>query len=150
MTPTWYRRPLKAGDRGNDVLIVQRLLGLPLSGVLDEPTRIIVRGLQRQLRLPATGDVEELTAVALGEQEGFGLLPEWWTGDVGPGDPQWDYALELIGAEDVDGLRRFQGNHRLPPTGVVDEETARLIAGMEVESWGITLPLPSGVTRSSE
>lgn len=151
MAPTWFRRPLVAGDRGDDVLVVQRLLGLPLTGELDEPTRVAVRGFQRLTGLDPTGDVDDETARALGEQEGFGLLPEWWSGDVGPGDERWDYALKVVGVEDQDGLRRFQGTHRLPPTGVVDEATARLVAGMEVESWGITLPRSrGGGTRSSE
>lgn len=145
MTPTWFRRPLIAGDRGDDVLIVQRLLGLPLTGELDESTRMVLRGFQRIAGIAPTGDVDAETATALGEQEGFGLLPEWWSPPaVRPGDEHWDYALKVIGAEDQDGLRRFQGNHRLPPTGVVDEETARIIAGMEVDSWGIALPRSRG------
>ena len=152
MVPLWYLRPLMEGDEGRDVLIVQRLLGLLPTGTYDAATTLTVRGFQRGAGLRPSGAVDELTARELGEQEGFGQLPAWWHEPaIGPDDPEYAHALDLLGVDDIDGLKRFQGNHHLPPTGVVDKTTARLLAGMEVESWGITLPLHrSGVTRSSE
>lgn len=150
--PMWFERPLVEGDQGRAVLIVQRKLGLLPTGVMDAATVLTVRGFQRGAGLTPNGAVDELTARALGEQEGFGLLPSWWEEPgVGPDSPHYAHALELLGVDNIDGLKRFQGNYHLPPTGVVDETTARLLAGLEVESWGITLPLHrSAVTRQSE
>lgn len=131
--PVWFRRALASGDSGDDVRTVQHLLGLSLTGVMDEATVMTVRGFQRNVGIAATGEVDAETADALGEQEGFGLLPEWWIPPAVFDGDGWQRALSLIGATDSDGVRRFQGNHHLPVTGVVDETTARLLAGMEVE-----------------
>lgn len=134
MTPVWFHRPLAVNDHGYDVKIVQRKLGLVPVGRYDLVTEAVVRGFQRGMGLPMTGTVDEATAVALGEQEGFGRLPEWWPGEpIEPGAEGYDRALGLLGVNSVDGVRRFQGNNRLAPTGVIDEETARLLAGLEVE-----------------
>ena len=151
MAPLWFTRPLMEGDEGRDVLIVQRLLGLLPTGRFDAATVLTVRGFQRGAGLHPTGAVDDRTAFELGEQDGFGQLPPWWREPATrPGDPEYAHALELLGADDMDGVKRFQGNHHLPPTGVVDETTARLLAGMEVESWGITLPEHhGGGTRSN-
>jgi hypothetical protein len=135
-TPVWYVRDIADGDTGSDVAVVQRKMGLLPTGHADPAFTLVVRGYQKGVRLPATGIVDDLTAVELGEQEGFGLLPVWWTGPVSPGEPHYQNTLDLIGATDTDGLKRFQGNHQLPPTGVVDETTARLLAGLEVELYG--------------
>lgn len=151
-TPMWYEFPLIEGDTGRAVLIVQRKLGLLPTGEMDAATVLTLRGFQRGAGLPVTGAVDELTARELGEQEGFGLLPSWWQEPgIGPDSPHFAHVLELLDVDSIDGLKRFQGNHHLPPTGVVDETTARLLAGLEVESWGITLPLHrSAVMSQSE
>lgn len=131
-TPVWWSRPIVEGDQGRDVAIVQRKLGLLATGHATPDLPLVVRGFQKGVRLPATGVVDEATAMELGEQEGFGLLPVWWSGPISPGGDGYDKALAVLGATGVDGVRRFQGNHRLPPTGVIDETTARLLAGLEV------------------
>lgn len=134
--PLWWSRPIVEGDTGRDVAIVQRKLGLLPTGTADASLPLVIRGFQKALRLPPTGVVDEATAAELGELEGFGLLPLWFTHPaVNPGDPAYQHALDLLGATGVDGLKRFQGNHKLPPTGVVDATTARLLAGLEVEVW---------------
>lgn len=133
MTPVWWTRPLVSGDRGRDVAVVRRKLGLPMSEVFDDTLTLVVRGFQQGLRLPVDGVVDADTAAALGELEGFGLLPQWWEGPIVEGDPGWSRALSLAGVVDAAGLKRFQGNHRLPVTGVVCEATAKVLAAMEVE-----------------
>lgn len=131
---TWWTRDLYDGLHGRDVAIVQRILGEYVTGDFDPSLTLVVRGFQRGRALTATGVVDEKTADALGEQLGFGLLPVWFTGaPIAPGDPAYSHALDLIGASDENGLRRFQGNHRIPPTGVIDETTARILAGLEVD-----------------
>lgn len=131
--PTWWHRPIADGDKGRDVAIVQRKLGLLPTGDADPVLAITLRGFQKGVGVPQTGVVDEPTAVALGEQEGFGLLPAWWDGPVYPESDQYLHALRLLGATDVAGVKRFQGNHHIPPTGVIDETTARLLAGLEVD-----------------
>lgn len=132
-TPVWFSRTIGDGDVGRDVAIVQRKLGLLPTGRADAAFSLVVRGFQKGVGLPATGYVDGPTAQALGEQEGFGLLPAWWSGPIRPRDPGYAHVLTLLGADGVDAVKRFQGNHRLEPTGVIDETTARLVAGLEVE-----------------
>ena len=136
--PIWYSRPIVEGHSGPDVAVVQRKMGLLPTGCADAAFTLVVRGYQKGVRLPATGVVDDRTAIEMGEQEGFGLLPVWWTEPIHPGGQHYQHALNLIGATDTDGLKRFQGNHRLPTTGVIDETTARLLAGLEVETWQST------------
>lgn len=136
--PVWFNRPIAEGVSGRDVVVVQRKLGLLPTGHADASFPLVVRGYQKSVLLPPTGVVDDLTATELGEQEGFGLLPTWWTGPIGPGETYYQPALDLIDATGIDGLKRFQGNHQLPPTGVIDETTARLLAGLEVEIWPST------------
>lgn len=133
MTPAWWSRVVDEGTKGRDVAVVQRMLGLEPSGVADGELVAVVRGFQKGAGLPVSGVVDELTAVTLGEREGHGLLPSWWTEPVGPDDFRYGLALRLLGVADVDAVKRFQGNRRLPATGVIDEETARLLAALEVE-----------------
>lgn len=132
--PTWWSRDLAVGDAGRDVMVVQRKLGVATTGVFDGSLSLTVRGLQSVAGLPTTGVVDAVTAAELGEMAGFGLLPPWWSGEpITESDAVFEYAVSLIGGGGVDALRRWQGNHRLPPTGLVDETTARLLAGLEVE-----------------
>jgi hypothetical protein len=136
MTPVWWHRPIVENDFGRDVAIVQRKLGLLATGYADASLSLVVRGYQKGVGLVATGVVDEETASELGEQEGFGLLPTWFTYPaVKPGDKAYFFALNLVGCEDENGIKRFQGDHHLPATGVIDETTARILAGLEVESW---------------
>lgn len=132
--PVWFRRPLGEGDAGPDVLIVQRKLGLLLTGVADLAFTLVVRGFQSGVGLPVSGVVDEATAAALGEQAGWGLLPDWYKGEpLCPGDQGYELVLAVIGGDGPDAVKRFQGQHGLVPTGVVDETTARLVAAMEVQ-----------------
>jgi len=137
-TPVWFSHPIAEGDHGSDVAVVQRKMGLLPTGNADAALTLVTRGFQHGVGMYPTGVVDDLTAIELGEQEGFGLLPEWWMGSVSPGEQRYQDMLDLIGAADVDGLKRFQGNHQLPPTGVIDETTARLLAGLEIETWQST------------
>ena len=137
-TPVWYNRPIAEGNHGPDVAVVQRKMGLLPTGHADAALTLVIRGYQHGVGMYPTGIVDDLTAIEMGEQEGFGLLPVWWISSVHPGEQHYQHGLDLIGAADTDGLKRFQGNHRLPTTGVIDETTARLLAGLEVETWQST------------
>ena len=137
-TPVWYSHPIAEGDHGPDVAVVQRKMGLLPTGHADVAFTLVIRGYQHAVGMYPTGTVDNLTASEMGEQGGFGLLPDWWTEPLHPGEQHYQHGLDLIGAIDSDGLKRFQGNHQLPPTGVIDETTARLLAGLEVEIWPST------------
>lgn len=131
--PLWFEGPLVVGDSGRSVSVVRRKLGLP-PGVFDGELAVAVRGFQRGAQLPMTGMVDEETATALGEREGFGLLPPWWDGtEFGEGDPLWVHVEDALALSEAftDDLRRFQGNWHLPPTGRVSESTARLLYGLQ-------------------
>ena len=130
--PLWFDEPLVPGDSGRAVDVVRRKLGL-VPGVFDAALSAAVRAFQRGARLPMTGVVDEETAAALGEREGFGLLPPWWEGtEISEVDPLWKEKIEpLIGPGGADALRRFQGRVNLLPSGVVDESTARILYGLE-------------------
>jgi len=140
-TPVWYNRPIAEGDHGPDVAVVQRKMGLLPTGRADAVFTLVVRGYQRGVGTYPSGIVDDLTAIEMGEQEGFGLLPVWWTGPISFDGQGYQHGLNLIGANGIDGLKRFQGNHQLPPTGVIDETTARLLAGLEIETWQNTQPV---------
>jgi len=128
MNPTWFVRSVRIGDKGPDVSVIQRLLGLIPDGVFGISTQMVVRGFQRGVGLPLTGIVDDETAIALGPRSTDGIVPEWFIKDIHPGELEYDIVLHIFG--DEAGLRRFQGNHGRPPTGVVDETTARLIEGL--------------------
>ena len=135
MTVSWYRRELDLGATGEDVRIVQRRLGAPVTGIYDEDTMAYVRGLQRLKGLPMSGKTDNATADAVGEKARAGMLPEWYSRplhmwDEGDdvrelrlalgftnGDNRYDPDLELA-------VRRFQSEHELTPSGRIDEETA--------------------------
>lgn len=128
MPPLWFVRIIGPRDHGPDVSIVQRLLGLIPDGKYGFGTQMVVRGFQRGIGLPLSGYVDEETAIALGPRATDGITPEWFSQDIHPGEPEYSIVLDIFG--DEAGLRRFQGNHGRPPTGVVDETTARLIEGL--------------------
>lgn len=128
MPPLWWSRVLVCGDRGPDVEAVQRKLGLPVTGEFDLSTTFAVRGFQKAEGLAGTGEVDEITAAALGPRAADRLVPEWYPGEpLFPGDQGYDLVL---GDRDEAWLRRLQGTHGLPPTGVIDEPTARLIGAL--------------------
>lgn len=126
--PLWWSRPLKAGDSGPDVEVVQRKLGMVVTGVYDDTTASAVRGAQRQVGLEPTGVVYPSTAEALGPQAGDGLVPDWYKGEpLLPGTQHWRL---VMGDRDEAWLRRFQGNHGLPPDGVITERVAVLLGAL--------------------
>lgn len=131
MTPLWWRRTLTVGDRGPAVSVVQRKLGMPTSGLYDQGTAIAVRGLQADVGLPTSGDVDELTARWLGPRATDGVIPDWYNGEpVYPREQR--YAVVLQGHSES-WLRRFQGNHDIEPTGMIDEQTAILLGAHFLE-----------------
>lgn len=137
MTPGWYRRPLVRGDYGPDVEVLQRRLGLDDTGVLDERTIVYIRGLQRIRNLPVTGEVDDATAVAIGESARAGLPPLWFTRPLSLGDAGADvFALRMVldipaswefDEETEAAIRRLQSKNRLTPDGVLTEQLSLLL-----------------------
>ena len=129
MLPQWFTRPLIVGDTGPDVVVVQRKLGVRPTGLFGPGDSAVVRGYQYAMGLQPSGQVDDATAVELGEAAGHDLLPDWWTGEaVTSIHPLWPTVVRLLDAPvggAVDALKRFQGNNGLSVTGVVDEWTAR-------------------------
>jgi peptidoglycan hydrolase-like protein with peptidoglycan-binding domain len=108
--------------RGADVLRVQRLLHLEMTGIFDDITETAVHGFQAGKGLLAHGEVDEPTARALQALATSTLIPEWYEKE------ERDEAVALrLGGCDEASIRRFQSAQQLPTTGVVDEETAKAI-----------------------
>lgn len=138
MIPAWYHGELELGDTGTDVSHAQVLLGLTPTGTFDEQTAAFVRGVQLREGLPVSGRVTKRTAEKLGDRATTGLVPEWhtreiWLWDIGPDVRR---ANELLGRE-LEGdvltpeseaaVLRLQSANRLPLTGVIDAETAKIL-----------------------
>ena len=129
ITPLWWPGDIGPGDTGPAVAVVQQFLFCIPSGVFDNHTVAAVRGFQVGAGLPASGWVDEDTARALGSREQDRLTPVWFKGeDLKPGQPGYDVATAALGG--LNGLKRFQGNNGLRPTGVIDAETARLLGAL--------------------
>lgn len=134
-TPVWWYRVTDFGDTGDDVLIVQRKLGVPMTGVMDTNTTARVRGFQKQHGLEETGTMTKKTAKKVGDKASKGTTPDWWrrplfTGDNGPDVAALRIALKqpnLPAYFDTalsDAVRRFQAGVGIKPTGEVDRATA--------------------------
>jgi hypothetical protein len=67
LTPEWFRRPLAAGDHGDDVEHLSTMLGLPATTAFSPEIEAAVRRLQSELRMTPTGVVDEAVAVAIGD-----------------------------------------------------------------------------------
>lgn len=126
--PAWFRRDLTVGDRGRDVVVVARKLGFP-GDVFTVDHAALVRGMQRTLGLPVTGVVDELTAGAFGEAADVDLPPDWWHGVVAPSDPEYSVLTARFGL-DESAVRRLQGSSGLRPTGLIDEALALVLDGL--------------------
>jgi len=121
--PRWFHRTLYNGDQGSDVALVQRKLGASITKTMDDSTVALVRGFQRLHGLPITGVVDLLTAVELGENATYGLVPTWF-------QPVLDESLlrealhirSFVSLEDA--IRRFQSAHGHYPDGVLTEALA--------------------------
>lgn len=132
MTPLWWAGDLAPGDVGARVLVVQKMLLCYPTGCMDGATVAAVRGFQRGVGLDPHGWVDEATARALGSPPSDADLPAWYSGaPLGPGDALYEQVAAPFGGEA--GVRRFQGNNRLAATGIVDEDTARLMAAARVD-----------------
>lgn len=121
LTPTWWTRELGSGDSGDDVRVVQRRLGIAVTGIYDEPTERSVRGLQRKEGLPMSGKVDGKTASKVGERKRQGKAPEWFTRDLALGDHGDDVA-ELNVLLGLPRLHRFEPDLE---AAVLREQSAR-------------------------
>lgn len=139
MIPAWWTRELDEDDRGDDVLIVQRKLGVPLTGVMDTTTMARIRGFQRKHGLQETGTMTKKTAAKVGDKASRGSAPEWFVRDLSEGDTGLDVsALRIaIGQPNLpdyfdnnlaDAVRRFQSSVKIKPSGKVDKATAVALA----------------------
>lgn len=135
MLPAWYRREIGLGDEGPDVRIVRRKLGLDPDGIYDRTVEEMIRGMGGK-----KGRVTKATAGKLGEAEASkaGLVPEWYLRPLqlwfegedvralrsllglGRADNRYDPDCEAA-------VRRVQSAHGMRPTGLVDEETAKVL-----------------------
>lgn len=65
MTPTWLKRPVIVVTNDRErfaVTHVQKALGWPETGEMDDGTKSHLRGLQMLFQLPVTGILDEATA----------------------------------------------------------------------------------------
>lgn len=143
MTPRWWYRDITLGDEGDDVLIVQRKVGAPMTGEYDGETAARVRGVQKKGKRKETGVVDQKTAEDLGPKADEGLVPEWFDGECAPGCscPAVAQVRILLRQPNLpayfdkdleDAVRRFQSANGLDTTGVVDGATATLLADRAV------------------
>lgn len=100
------------------VALVQRLLGVRITGVWDEATARAVREFQRESGLLVTGLLDPPTERMIRSLPTRDLVPSWFCSD-----DRDRVVAERLGDEDA--VRRFQSAAGLFPSGVVDEETAR-------------------------
>jgi len=123
VTPAWFRRTLVKGASGPDVGAVQSILRCYPSGVMDEWTLAVVRGVQVAHGLPVTGRVDAETAAVIGprEREVREMPPEWFGQEYATAEAA---VRRILGAADEDTVRRFQSAHQLTVTGRVDAATA--------------------------
>lgn len=121
--PLWWSGDLGPGDAAPAVGAFQRLTGLPVTGVMDELTVAAVRALQGR---GGSGVLDADVAARVGDLVAASLTPAWWSPALRD-DPA--AVAAVLGDRDEAWLRRFQSQHGVPPTGVLDEATARLLAG---------------------
>jgi peptidoglycan hydrolase-like protein with peptidoglycan-binding domain len=132
MPPKWFRREIRPGDSGPDVVTVKRILGLDYSNSWDESAAMLLRGYFGSEVI--TAEIAE----QIGESaaEAAGLPPEWFEREL-RADAQGvdvDILRKILGlrpgtydTECEAAVRRYQGNHGIIPTGLVNESLARLM-----------------------
>lgn len=134
--PIWYTRRLIGGETGTDVNVVNRKLGVA-DWAYSEASQQYVRGLQHASGLEPTGEVDEATAMVLGEAADHELPPEWFSRPLGLGDSGEDVAalrsrLAVEGGPHFDtelerAVRRFQSANGQKPDGKLTAELALLL-----------------------
>jgi murein L,D-transpeptidase YcbB/YkuD len=67
LVPEWFRRPLAPGCHGDDVESLTVMLGLEPTTAFSAEVEDAVRRVQSQLQMIPTGIVDEVVAVALGD-----------------------------------------------------------------------------------
>lgn len=115
MTPRWWNWPLSVYGSA----VVARKLGLGT----EPPDRVFeaaVRGFQRVAGIPVHGEVDIVTARALGEEANL-APPEWWEDGMDRGVLLARFDL------DEDGLRRIEGQYGIRPGGGEPVELARIL-----------------------
>ena len=137
MIPSWFHRDIDLGAVGRDVDIVHRKTGVPHGDGhrYDETSALFVCGLQVANGLPQTGVVTVAEANTLGPSSTDGLVPDWYkNGPLSEGSQAWDAVSVLLDDPDdvTQALKRFQGSHGIPPSGIVDETTAIMLSEGEV------------------
>jgi hypothetical protein len=131
-TPSWFKREIRHGDVGPDVVCVKRILGLDWETPWDTSAEVLLRGYY------GTGVVTAEVAEKIGERaaDAAGLAPEWYYRDLTVGDygDDVDAVRKLIGLEAGvfcprmrDAVKRYEGTHGRNPTGIVDLELARML-----------------------
>lgn len=137
--PSWWYREVLPGDEGDDVLIAQRKLRIPMTGVMDALTVSRVRGYQKEHGLEVTGTMDDKTAAELGEKEAAGQVPEWYSRELAEPDSGKDVEALRVALKQpnlpayfdralADAVRRFQAAAGLETSGVVDRDTAVALA----------------------
>lgn len=129
VVPSWYRPPGHP-HRAAAIAVAQTMLGLPATGEEDELFVTTLGGLSRvQGYTRTTPGLNHMDAAMLGERPGGTHTPAWWAGPK----PFHDYQDHLASHHipDVAALRRFQSESYIPPTGVVDLETAQALSQWE-------------------
>lgn len=105
-----------------ETAFVQRALGLRPDGVPSAELTGLVRDFQAAHGLVVTGIVDPLTMRRLRATTTDGLTPLWYGTET-----QDEAVTARLGACDEATVRRLQSAAGLPPTGLIDEPTARTI-----------------------
>jgi peptidoglycan hydrolase-like protein with peptidoglycan-binding domain len=130
--PSWYRRPIRPGDTGPDVVALKRIFGLDWETPWDDASVMLLRGYY------GTDTVTPEIAAAIGEAAApaAGLPPLWFERDLHMGDygNDVDAVRRILGLRPGvydetlrDAVKRYEGNHGINPTGVVTEKLALIM-----------------------
>jgi peptidoglycan hydrolase-like protein with peptidoglycan-binding domain len=148
--------PMQYGDSGEDVAAVQeqlKALGYysgKVSGNFLDGTRAAVRQFQQDYALNVTGIVDGETEAVLMSAE----YRELTTGDSGPDVLRVQEALTQLGYYNgklsgdylegtTAGIKAFQNNNELIPTGTADIQTQRILFSADARAKGAPLATPA-------